>query len=135
RLSNKDGRRFTQEKRNTGLLMPTIKFWKPYLVLTQFTADEDGRETLADYIKLPDVYAAGRLDYDSEGLMILTDDGSLNHLITHPQHDIPRKYWAQVEHIPTEDVLDKLRRGGVQIKDFKTKPIAVKRIEAPILPE
>jgi 23S rRNA pseudouridine2457 synthase len=115
--------------------MPTIKFWKPYLVLTQFTSDEEGRETLADYIKLPDVYAAGRLDYDSEGLMLLTDDGALNHHLTHPKHEQPRTYWAQVEGIPTEDALDKLRKGGLLIKDYKTKPIQVRRIEAPSLPE
>jgi 23S rRNA pseudouridine2457 synthase len=115
--------------------MPTIKFWKPYLVLTQFTSDEEGRETLADYIKLPDVYAAGRLDFDSEGLMLLTDDGALNHHLTHPKHEQPRSYWAQVEGIPTEEALDILRKGGLPIKDYKTRPIQVKRIEPPDLPE
>jgi 23S rRNA pseudouridine2457 synthase len=115
--------------------MPTIKFWKPYLVLTQFTSDEEGRETLADYIKLPEVYAAGRLDYDSEGLMLLTDDGALNHQLTHPKHEQPRTYWVQVEGIPTEEALDKLRKDGLLIKDYKTKPIQVKRIEPPSLPE
>ena len=82
--------------------MPTIKFWKPYLVLTQFTDDEQDRETLADYIDLKGVYSAGRLDYDSEGLMLLTDDGNLNHMLTHPKHGHPRTYWAQVENIPDE---------------------------------
>lgn len=115
--------------------MPTIKFWKPCLVLTQFTSDEEGRETLADHIKLPDVYAAGRLDFDSEGLMLLTDDGALNHHLTHPKHEQPRSYWAQVEGIPTEEALDKLRKGGLLIKDYKTRPILVKQIEPPDLPE
>lgn len=115
--------------------MPTIKFWKPYRVLTQFNPDEDGRETLADYIKLPDVYAAGRLDFDSEGLMILTDDGKLNHMLTHPKFGHPRTYWAQVEHIPDDEALDKLRRGGLAIKNYKTKPAKVRRIGPPELPE
>jgi 23S rRNA pseudouridine2457 synthase len=115
--------------------MPTIKFWKPYRVLTQFDPDEDGRETLADYIKVADVYAAGRLDFDSEGLMILTDDGKLNHMLTQPKYAHPRTYWAQVEHIPDDEALDKLRRGGIAIKGYKTKPAKVRRIEAPDLPE
>ena len=115
--------------------MPTIKFWKPYLVLTQFTPDEEGRETLADYIDLPDVYPAGRLDYDSEGLMILTDNGDLNHKLTHPKHGHPRTYWAQVENIPDEAALDKIRQGGLVIKGHKTLPAQVQRIAEPTLPE
>lgn len=115
--------------------MPTIKFWKPYLVLTQFTDDEAERETLADYIDIPDVYAAGRLDYDSEGLMILTDDGNLNHNLTHPKHGHPRTYWVQVENVPDESALKQLRQGGIQIKDYKTKPVAVQIIDEPDLPE
>lgn len=115
--------------------MPTIKFWKPFRVLTQFNSDEDERSTLADYIKMPDVYSAGRLDYDSEGLMILTDDGKLNHMLTHPKHGHPRTYWAQVENIPDEVALNKLRRGGLSIKNYKTKPALARRIESPDLPE
>lgn len=115
--------------------MPTIKFWKPYLVLTQFTDDEDGRETLADYINLKEVYAAGRLDYDSEGLMILTDDGKLNHMLTHPKHGHPRTYWAQVENIPDETALDNIRQGGLEIKNYRTKPAMVQRIDEPELPD
>jgi len=115
--------------------MPTIKFWKPYLVLTQFTDDEQDRETLADYIKLKEVYSAGRLDYDSEGLMLLTDDGNLNHMLTHPKHGHPRTYWAQVENIPDEAALDKIRRGGIEIKNYKTKPAMARRIEEPELPD
>ena len=115
--------------------MPTIKFWKPYQVLTQFTDDDSERETLADYIDLKGVYAAGRLDYDSEGLMILTDDGNLNHMLTHPKHGHPRTYWAQVENIPDESALDNIRRGGLEIKNYSTKPAMARLIDEPDLPE
>lgn len=115
--------------------MTTIKFWKPNLVLTQFTTEADGRETLANYIDLKEVYAAGRLDYDSEGLMLLTDEGKLNHMLTHPKHRHPRTYWAQVENIPDEKALKKIRYGGIQIKDYRTKQAKVQLIEAPDLPE
>lgn len=115
--------------------MPTIKFWKPYQVLTQFTDDDSERETLADYIDLKGVYAAGRLDYDSEGLMILTDDGNLNHMLTHPKHGHPRTYWAQVEKIPDESALDNIRRGGLEIKNYRTKPAMARFIDEPDLPE
>lgn len=114
--------------------MPTIKFWKPYRVLTQFTEDAEGRTTLAEFINLKDVYAAGRLDYDSEGLMLLTDDGRLNHLLTHPKHGHPRTYWAQVEHIPDDHTLDRLRGGGIPIKNYKTRPTQVRLIDEPDLP-
>lgn len=115
--------------------MPTIKFWKPYRVLTQFMDDAGERETLANYIDVPDVYAAGRLDYDSEGLMLLTDDGDLNHRLTHPKYGHPRTYWAQVENIPDEAALDKIRQGGISIKNYKTRPAQVHRIDEPDLPE
>lgn len=114
--------------------MTTIKFWKPYQVLTQFNPDPDERATLADYIKLPDVRVAGRLDYDSEGLMILTSDGRLNHLLTHPKHGHPRTYWAQVERIPDDEALNTLRRGGLQIKDYRTRPAQAQLIPEPELP-
>lgn len=113
--------------------MPTIKFWKPYLVLTQFSPDEEGRKTLADYITLPNVYPAGRLDYDSEGLLLLTDDGDLSHRLTHPYFGHPRTYWAQVENIPTEASLAQLR-SGVTIKDYQTRPIQAQIIPEPALP-
>lgn len=103
--------------------MPTLKFWKPYHVLTQFT-DDKGRATLADYIDVPDVYAAGRLDYDSEGLLLLTDDGQLNHLLTQPKYGHPRTYLAQVERIPDDDALNKLRQ-GVKVKKYTTRPAMV----------
>lgn len=114
--------------------MPTIKFWKPYHVLTQFTPEEDGRETLADYIDIPNVYAAGRLDYDSEGLMILTDDGKLNSRLTQPKHKQPKTYWVQVENIPDEEALEKIRRGGLEIKNYRTRPAPVRIIPEPDLP-
>lgn len=109
--------------------MPTLKFWKPYKVLTQFT-DKNNRATLADYIDVPDVYAAGRLDYDSEGLLILTDDGQLNHLLTQPKYGHPRTYLAQVERIPDDDALNKLRQ-GVQIKNYTTRPAMITLLDNP----
>lgn len=114
--------------------MTTIRFWKPYRVLTQFTPDEEGRETLADYIDIPNVYAAGRLDYDSEGLMILTDDGKLNSRLTQPKHKKPKMYWVQVENIPNEEALEKIRRGGLAIKNYRTKPAPVRIIPEPDVP-
>jgi 23S rRNA pseudouridine2457 synthase len=113
------------------MLMPplrTIAFNKPYGVLPSFT-DPDGRKTLADYIDLPGVYAAGRLDLDSEGLLLLTSDGRLAHFITDPQHKLEKVYLVQVERIPNEEVLQRLR-GGVVLNGKKTKPA-----EARLLPD
>ena len=88
----------------------TIAFNKPYGVLSQFTPE--GRwQGLRDHLGVPGVYAAGRLDADSEGLLILTDDGSLQSRIADPKHKLPKTYWAQVEGAPTEDDLEPLRRG------------------------
>jgi 23S rRNA pseudouridine2457 synthase len=100
--------------------MPTLALFKPYGVLCRFT-DEAGRPTLADYVDVPDVYPAGRLDKDSEGLLLLTDDGRLASLITHPRHKLPKVYLAQVEHIPEAEALARLRV-GVEIKGGKTRP-------------
>lgn len=112
----------------------TLAFNKPYGVLPCFT-DEQGRPTLADFIKMPGVYAAGRLDFDSEGLMILTSDGALAHRITDPRHKLPKVYWAQVERIPNETALEKLRK-GIVIGGKRTKPAEVRLLpEAPRLPE
>jgi 23S rRNA pseudouridine2457 synthase len=97
----------------------TIIFNKPYGVLPCFT-DPEGRPTLADYIDLPGVYAAGRLDLDSEGLLLLTTDGTLAHHITDPQHKLPKVYRAQVERIPNEDALEQLRK-GVVLNNKKTR--------------
>lgn len=101
----------------------TIRFYKPYGVLTKFT-DPDGRANLKDFIDLPNIYAAGRLDKDSEGLLILTDDNRLKTRLTEPRFEHPRTYWAQVEHIPSEQALSRLRK-GVEIKDYRTRPTKV----------
>ena len=106
-----------------------ILFNKPFHVLCQFT-DSEGRATLSDYISVKDVYAAGRLDFDSEGLVILTNDGSLQHLIADPRHKLPKTYLVQVEGIPSEDALKKLRK-GVLLNDGMTKPAEADVIEEP----
>lgn len=111
-----------------------LAFNKPYEVLPCFT-DPQGRPTLRDYIDVPDVYAAGRLDRDSEGLMLLTSDGSLAHYITDPQHHLPKVYLAQVERIPDTSAMERLR-GGVVVNGTATKPaLARLLIEEPALPE
>ncbi len=111
-----------------------IRFWKPYGVLTQFT-DPQGRPTLADYIRMPNVYAAGRLDMDSEGLLLLTDAARLKTRLTDPKFEHPRTYLVQVERIPDDDALRRLRE-GVVLKDGKTRPAEVELLEnAPELPE
>ena len=118
----------------TPLIPTTIVFHKPYDVLPCFT-DPEGRPTLADYIQVPEVYAAGRLDRDSEGLMILTSDGTLAHRITDPQYKLPKVYWAHVERIPDESALAQLRR-GVVLGGKRTKPAVVRLLtQVPSLPE
>ena len=102
---------------------------KPYLVLCQFT-DAEGRPTLADYLPIPDVYPAGRLDYDSEGLVLLTDHGPLQHLIADPRHKLPKTYWVQVEGEPTAEALHRLRR-GVELKDGPTLPAQAELMASP----
>jgi len=112
----------------------TIVLNKPYNVLPCFT-DPEGRPTLADYIDLPGVYAAGRLDLDSEGLLLLTSDGTLAHHITDPQHKLPKVYLAQVERMPNEEALAQLRE-GVVLNGKKTKPADVRVLpDDPQLPE
>ena len=103
--------------------MPTLVFYKPYGVLPSFT-DQAGRPTLAKYVAIPGVYAAGRLDLDSEGLLVLTSDGALAHYITDPRHELPKVYLAQVERMPTEEALEQLRQ-GVRLKGRRTKPAEV----------
>ncbi len=124
-----------QESRRekAGATMRVLRFWKPYHVLTQFT-DRQGRATLADYVDVADVYAAGRLDYDSEGLLILTDSARLQHRLTHPAFGHPRTYLVQVERVPDEAALDQLR-AGVMVKGQRTRPAQVERLaEPPDLP-
>ena len=106
---------------------------KPFQVLSQFTS-ESGRKTLADYIDIPNVYAAGRLDYDSEGLLVLTDDGRLQQRIANPRYGKSKGYWVQVEGVPGEGDLEPLRR-GVRLKDGRTRPAKVARIAAPNVEE
>ncbi len=112
----------------------TIAFHKPYGVLPCFT-DPDGRPTLAGYVELPGVYAAGRLDMDSEGLMLLTSDGTLAHRITDPQHKLPKVYLVQVERVPDEQALRQWRQ-GVVLSGTMTRPAEVRLLdEPPALPD
>ncbi|HDM8049262.1 pseudouridine synthase [Vibrio fluvialis] len=106
-----------------------VIFNKPFDTLSQFT-DGDGRKTLADFIPVKDVYAAGRLDRDSEGLMVLTNDGILQAKLTQPQSKSPKTYWVQVEGAPQEADLDKLRN-GVELKDGPTLPAIVEIMPEP----
>ncbi len=106
-----------------------ILFNKPYGVLSQFT-DDSNRQTLADFITQKGFYPAGRLDKDSEGLLLLTNNGKLQQKISDPKFKHWKSYWVQVEKIPTEKDLDKLRH-GIELKDGKTKPAKVKIITPP----
>jgi 23S rRNA pseudouridine2457 synthase len=106
-----------------------IAFNKPFGVICKFSP-EPGRPTLADFIPVPGVYPAGRLDTDSEGLLLLTDDGALQARIANPRHKLTKVYWAQVEGIPDEAALETLRR-GVDLGDFMTKPAGARLIDEP----
>ena len=102
---------------------------KPFQVMCQFT-DDTGRATLADFVNVPNVYAAGRLDYDSEGLLILTNVGWLQHLIAEPRHKLPKTYLVQVEREPEANALRQLAK-GVLLNDGMTRPAEIELIEAP----
>ena len=105
-----------------------LLFNKPYGVLSQFSRSDTTSPVLADYIELPGIYPAGRLDKDSEGLLLLTDDGKVQHCISHPRHKLVKTYWVQVEGIPSQTAIDQLIH-GVVLKDGLTAP-AVARVMA-----
>jgi len=113
--------------------MRYIIFNKPYGVFSQFTDEGTGHPTLKQYIAVPDVYAAGRLDRDSEGLLLLTDDGSLIKRLTDPKHHIDKTYWVLVEGDPTPEKLDQLAQ-GIQLKEYLTLPAKVRLLPEPKLP-
>ncbi|NDJ15776.1 pseudouridine synthase [Myxacorys almedinensis A] len=113
-----------------------LLFYKPYNVLSQFTDDspvEQRRSTLKDFIPVTDVYPVGRLDHDSEGLMLLTNHGQLQHQLSNPKFEHPRTYWAQVDRIPTEAALAHLRQ-GIKIQNYNTRPAQVSLIPEPDIP-
>ena len=111
--------------------MRYLLFHKPYGVLSQFSGED---HTLAGYVPVPDVYPVGRLDKDSEGLLLLTDDGPLQHRLSDPRFEHPRTYWAQVEGIPSQSALRQLSR-GVRVQDYMTRPAKVSVLPAePDLP-
>lgn len=101
-----------------------VLFYKPYNVLCQFTDSEGDRPTLKPYIPIPDIYAVGRLDYDSEGLLLLTNHGQLQHRLSDPKFWHPRTYWVQVERVPDEADLERLRQ-GIALQDYQTRPAAI----------
>jgi len=112
------------------IAVPSLIFFnKPNGVLSQFTPEGKWR-ALAEFIPIKGVYVAGRLDADSEGLLILTDDGKLQAKIADPQHKLEKTYWAQVEGVPDEVALDRLR-AGIGLSDFTARPARVRRIDEP----
>jgi len=110
-------------------LSSLLLFNKPYGVLSQFTPEGQWR-ALNEFIAVKGVYVAGRLDADSEGLLILTDDGKLQAKIADPKHKLVKTYWAQVEGVPDEAALDRLR-SGIQLSDFTAQPAKVRRVDEP----
>ena len=118
-----------------------LLLYKPYDVLSQFTDEGSGegsgdgsrRATLKDYVSVPDVYAVGRLDRDSEGLLLLTDDGPMQHRLSHPKFAHRRQYWVQVERVPDAAAIAQLSR-GVTIRGYRTRPAEAKAIAEPDLP-
>jgi 23S rRNA pseudouridine2457 synthase len=106
-----------------------VLFNKPFRVLSQFR-DTESKATLSNYFDDPELRIAGRLDFDSEGLLMLTDDGRLLQKITHPRYKLPKTYWAQVEGEPTREAIGHLRT-GVELKDGRTRPATAELIEEP----
>jgi 23S rRNA pseudouridine2457 synthase len=124
--------RITRNELNQQTRSATLAFYKPYGVLSSFT-DPQGRPTLARFVAVPDVYPAGRLDFDSEGLLLLTADGPLAHKITHPARHLPKVYWVQVERTPEAAALARLRN-GIVLSGHRTRPAAVSLLPEPSLP-
>ncbi|GAA5119114.1 pseudouridine synthase [Luteolibacter yonseiensis] len=106
-----------------------IAFHKPYGVLCQFTPDQPGQKTLADFGFPPGVYPVGRLDMDSEGLLLLSDEAGFNNRLLDPKTAHPRTYLAQVEGIPTPDAVARLARGGIAIQDYRTRPCKARLLD------
>lgn len=111
-----------------------LLFHKPYGVLCQFTPDQPGQKTLADFRFPKGVYPVGRLDMDSEGLLLLCDEPGFNHRFLDPEQGHPRTYWVQVEGEPDEAALKTLRSGGIMIHGHETRPCEVERIKEPDIP-
>ena len=109
--------------------MSIVLFNKPYGVICQFSPSPP-RLTLKDFIDIPDVYPAGRLDTDSEGLIVLTDDGGLQHRVSDPRHKLAKVYWVQVEGLPTADALTRLNE-GVDLGDYVTRPAIAEQVTEP----
>ena len=140
--SSRKAREYTIEPVPRGDVRPAdltlIRFYKPFGVLSQFTDAGGTRPTLADYVDVPGVYPAGRLDRDSEGLLLLTDDGGLQARIAHPRFKLEKVYWAQVEAQPDDAALAAARQSlleGVALKDGPARAERVRRLDAPDLPE